>query len=204
MELPVVLWMFIISQVFGLVNIVIAIIRYQYKSKAKTLRLAAVGNIFKALNYAFLLNWSLAALKVVSIAKNLIFAKTSAEDSKIKFWKSLSIFIFFCLISTAVVFVTWWFNGLWFEWVILAAVLVANFGKWAKGSHLLRGTAVFYRSVMIINSIFFFLNPTNLIKAVGVITSIIIYYIRLIIKKRKKSLAPQDPPEQAEDTIATA
>lgn len=182
-ELPVVLWMFIISQFFGLINILIALFRYQYKDKAKTLRLAAVGNIFKSLNYAFLLNWSLAGLKVVSIAKNLIFAKTSAPDSKIKFWKSFSIFLFFCAVSTAVVFVTWWHTRLWFEWVILGAVLLANFGKWAKGIHLIRGTAVVYRGVMIVNSILFFLNPTNLIKAVVVIGSITVFYCRLLAEK---------------------
>ncbi|MCL2587213.1 MAG: YgjV family protein [Firmicutes bacterium] len=184
-EIPVLLWMFIISQIFGAINIIIALIRYQYKDKAKTLRLAAVGNVFKALNYAFLLNWSLAGLKVVSIAKNLIFAKTSAPDSKIKFWQSFSIFIFFCLISVAVVFVTWWFNRLWYEWVILAVVLFANFGKWVKGIHWLRISALFYRTAMIFNSIFFFLNPTNLIKAIVVICSITIFYIRLLAGKIK-------------------
>lgn len=190
MELPVIWWMFLISQICGAINILIAIIRYQYKDKAKTLRLAAVGNVFKALNYAFLLNWSLAGLKVVSIAKNLIFAKTST--GKVKFWKSVAIFVFFCLISAGVVFVTWWFNRVWFEWVILAAVLVANFGKWKKGMHVLRGTAVFYRSVMIINSIFFFFNPTNLIKAVGIIISIIVFYIRWFAKRRKTEKEPTE------------
>ena len=178
-------WMFIISQFFGLINIAIAFYRYQIKDKAKTLRLAAFGNVFKALNYAFLLNWSLAGLKVVSIGKNLMFAKTSSPDSKIKLWQSISIFVFFCLISAAVVFATWWFNRLWFEWVVLGAVLFANFGKWKKGMHILRISAVFYRSVMIVNSIFFFLNPTNLIKAVAIIVSITIFYIRFFREKRK-------------------
>ena len=185
-ELPVVLWMFIVSQIFGLINIAIAFYKFQFKDKAKTLRLSAVGNVFKALNYAFLLNWSLAGLKVVSIAKNLIFAKTSSENSGIKFWQSLLIFLFFSLISFAVVFVTWWFSRLWFEWVILAVVLFANFGKWVKGIHWLRISALFYRSVMIINSIFFFLNITNLIKAVVVIWSIIIFYTRFFTNRSNK------------------
>jgi len=196
-EIPVLLWMFILSQVFGAVNIIIAIIRYQFKDKAKTLRLAAVGNVFKALNYAFLLNWSLAGLKLVSIAKNLLFAKTST--GKVKFWKSVAIFIFFCIVSTVVVFVTWWFNRLWFEWVILGAVLIANFGKWVKGMHWLRGTAIVYRSIMIVNSLLFFLNPTNLIKAVGVIVSITIFYIRLIIERRKKKNTPEQEETPVED-----
>jgi len=204
-DLPVILWMFIVSQVFGAINIIIALIRYQYKDKAKTLRLAAVGNVFKSLNYAFLMNWSLAGLKVVSIAKNLIFAKTSAPDSKIKFWHSFAIFLFFCLISTATVFVAWWFNRVWFEWVILGAVLLANFGKWAKGIHLIRGTAVVYRIVMIFNSIFFFLNPTNLIKAVVVIFSITVFYIRLLrekIRTKKQSQAQQETVENTDTEIA--
>ena len=184
-ELPVILWMFIVSQVFGLINIGIAFIKYQYKEKAKTLKLSAVGNVFKALNYAFLLNWSLAGLKVVSIAKNLMFAKTS--KGTMKFWKSLTIFIAFSLVSVGVVVVAWWFSRIWFEWVILAVVLFANFGKWAKGIHILRGSQFLYRAVMIINSIFFFLNPTNIVKAIAVMTSIIIFYIRLLREKRKKA-----------------
>jgi len=187
-EIPVVLWMFIISQVFGAINIIIAFIKFQYKEKAKTLQLSAVGNVFKALNYAFLLNWSLAGLKVVSIFKNLFFAKTSKGE--VKLWKSILGFVLFSLISIAVVFWAWWFSRLWYEWVILAVVLFANFGKWVKGIHIMRSSQLIYRLAMIVNSIFFFFNPTNLIKAVAVITSIIIFYIRLLIGKRKQKDQP--------------
>jgi len=184
--IEVAIWMFVLSQVFGLVNIAISFYKYQFKDKAKTLRLSAVGNIFKALNYAFLFNWSLAGLKLVSIGKNLIFAKTSDPNSKMKLWKSILVFVVFTLISAATVFLGWWFSRFWFEWVILAVVVLANFGKWKKGIHLLRVSQVLYRGVMIINSLFFFLNPTNLVKAVAVIVSIIIFYIRLVVEKRQK------------------
>jgi len=202
--IEVALWMFVVSQIFGLVNIGISFYKYQFKNKAKTLRLSAVGNIFKALNYAFLLNWSLAGLKVVSIAKNLMFAKTSDPNSKMKRWKSILIFVVFTLISAATVFIGWWFSRLWFEWIILAVVVLANFGKWKKGIHLLRISQVIYRAAMIINSIFFFLNPTNLIKAVAVIVSIIIFYIRLIIEKRQKKVdeASKNSPSRGEGVAA--
>ena len=183
-ELPVVLWMFLVSQLFGLINAGIAVYRYQVKDKSKTLRMAAVGNIFKIFNYAFILNWSLAGLKVVSIAKNLMFSKTSKGN--MKFWKSFLIFLLFSLISVAIVFWAWWFSRLWFEWVILAVVLFANFGKWAKGIHLLRISSVVYRLAMIVNSIFFHLNLTNLIKAVFVIATIIVFYIRLMLERKDK------------------
>ncbi|MCL2847035.1 MAG: YgjV family protein [Firmicutes bacterium] len=182
-EIEVLLWMFIVSQIFGAINIIIAFIKFQYKEKAKTLRLSAVGNVFKALNYAFLLNWSLAGLKFISIFKNLFFAKTSA--GKVKRWKSITGFIIFSLISLSVVFVAWWFTRLWFEWVLLAVVLFANYGKWAKGIHLMRISQFFYRLAMIVNSIFFFFNPTNLIKAVAVIISIMIFYIRILAARKK-------------------
>ena len=56
-ELPVVLWMmFLISQFFGLINAGIAVYRYQVKDKSKTLRMVAVGNVFKIFNYVFMLN----------------------------------------------------------------------------------------------------------------------------------------------------
>jgi len=176
--------MFILSQLFGFINIAISFYKFQIKDKAKTLRLSAVGNVFKSLNYAFLLNWSLAGLKIVSIAKNLMFAKTSAENSKIKLWQSICVFIFFTVISVAVIFVTWYFTRLWFEWIILSAVVFANFGKWKKGIHILRISAVFYRIVMIINSIFFFLNPTNLIKAIAVLISVALFYIRFFAERK--------------------
>jgi len=198
--IEVAIWMFVISQIFGAINIIIALIRYQYKDKAKTLRLAAVGNVFKALNYVFLLNWSLAGLKLVSIAKNLMFAKTS--KGMMKFWKSLLIFIIFSLISTAVVLVAWWFSRLWFEWVILAVVLFANFGKWVKGIHWLRISAIFYRVAMIVNSVRFFFNPTNLIKAVVVICSITVFYIRMLRESIKNKKEGQ--PEVVEATTEVA
>ncbi|MCL2570296.1 MAG: YgjV family protein [Firmicutes bacterium] len=190
-ELPVVLWMFILSQVFGAINIVIAFIKFQYKDKAKTLQLSAIGNVFKSLNYLFLLNWSLAGLKVVSIFKNLFFAQTS--KGTVKLWKSILGFVLFSLVSFGVVFWAWWYSRLWFEWVLLAVVLFANFGKWVKGIHILRSSQLVYRLAMIVNSIFFFLNPTNLIKAVAVITSIIIFYVRRL--KRK----PEIQDEHAKD-----
>jgi hypothetical protein len=183
-ELPVVLWMFIVSQIFGLVNIVIAFIKFQFKDKGKTLKLSAVGNVFKSLNYLFLLNWSLAGLKVVSIFKNLFFVKTSKGE--VKRWKSILGFVLFTAVSAGIVFWAWWFSRLWFEWVILAVVVFANFGKWVKGIHIMRISQFVYRSAMIVNSIFFFLNPTNLIKAVAVMVSIIIFYVRLVFGKRKK------------------
>lgn len=186
--LPVVLWMFLISQFFGLVNAGIAIYRYQVKDKSKTLKLAAVGNFFKIFNYVFILNWSLAGLKVVSIAKNLMFAKTS--QGKMKLWKSLVVLIIFSLISAVVVFWAWWFSRLWFEWVILAVTLLSNFGKWAKGIHILRISSVIYRIAMIVNSIFFYLNLTNIIKAVFVIATIIVFYIRFFTKKMRDKKPP--------------
>jgi len=194
-SIEVAIWMFVVSQVFGVINIGISFYKFQIKDKEKTLRWSAVSNVFKALSYGFLFNWSLAGLKVVSIVKNLVFSKTSKEGSKIKLWQSICLFVFFTLISASVVFVTWWYSGLWFEWVILFAVVLANFGKWMKGMHVLRITAVIYRVIMIINSIFFFLNPTNLIKAIAVIISIIIFYIRMIVEKRRKKTEPETEKE---------
>ena len=188
-ELPVVWWMFLISQFFGLINAGIAVYRYQVKDKAKTLRMAAVGNVFKIFNYVFIFNWSLAGLKVVSIAKNLLFSRTC--DGKMKLWKSVALLLVFSLVSAAVVFWTWWFSRLWFEWVILAVVLFANFGKWAKGIHILRISSVVYRLAMIVNSIFFHLNLTNLIKAVFVIATITVFYFRFF--KEKLTARKSDP-----------
>jgi len=200
-ELPVVLWMFIISQIFGLVNIVIAFIKFQYKNKAKTLKLSAVGNIFKSLNYAFLLNWSLAGLKLVSIVKNLVWAKESKNPAAVKFWKSLLMFIFFSLVSAFVVFLAWWSNRIWFEWVILGVVLFANFGKWKKGIHWMRISQFVYRGAMIVNSILFFLNFTNIIKAVAVMISIIIFYVRFFGEKKIKKMQKNSEQPQAATSV---
>jgi len=189
-ELPVVWWMFLISQIFGGINIIIAFVKFQYKEKAKTLKLSAVGNVFKSLNYAFLLNWSLAGLKVVSIFKNLFFVKTSkGEVSRVN---SIIGFCLFSLVSALVVFSAWWFSRIWFEWVLLAVVLFANYGKWAKGIHIMRISQIIYRIAMIINSILFFLNFTNIIKAIAVIISIIIFYTRFFIEKKESQLESKE------------
>ncbi|MCL2770965.1 MAG: hypothetical protein FWD89_01490 [Firmicutes bacterium] len=180
-ELPVIWWMFLISQFFGLINAGIAVYRYQTKNKEKTLKMAAIGNIFKVFNYVFIFNWSLAGLKVISIFKNLFFAETS--KGKMKLWQSLLILIIFSLISAAVVFWSWWYTRLWFEWVILGVTILSNFGKWAKGIHIHRVTSVIYRVAMIINSVYYYLNLTNLIKAVFVIATIIVFYVRLLKEK---------------------
>jgi len=64
-------------------------------------------------------------------------------------------------------------------------VLVANFGKWKKGIHVMRITQFFYRGIMIVNSILFFLNFTNILKAIAVMVSIIIFYTKFFLEKKQ-------------------
>lgn len=215
-ELPVVLWMFILSQVFGAINIAISLIKQQFSNKSRALRWSAAGNVFKVLNYAFILNWSLAGIKLTSIAKNLIFAKRSkrqesgelekcADSEKRKeFWKGLFALIFFCAVSTVVVVISWIYSGLWFEWVILGVVIFSNIGKWARGIHILRVSALVYRVTMIFNSIFFFFNPMNIIKAILTIISIFVFYIRFwrgkIKRAKNEIIEPTDLGNNAEIT----
>ena len=196
-SLSVVLWAFIVSQAFGVINIGLAVYRYQVKKRRKTLKIKVAGNVSKLLNFAFLLNFSLVGLKIVSIIKNLTLLKISKDGSKVSLKTSIMLLILFCAIKTAVVFTIWWFNRLWFEWVILAAALFAMTGKWQKNIHIMRISSVVYQAAVFINCLIFFLNFTSLIKAVFVFGSISVFYILLLKgRAREKRLAEVGVIEQ--------
>jgi len=185
--LPVVLWAFIVSQAFGLINIALAVYRYQVKKRDKAINIKIAGNVSKMLNLAFLLNFSLVGLKVVSIAKNVTMKKVTKEGSGISARTSALILLLFCLIKAAIVFVFWLISRVWFEWVILGTALFAMAGKWQKNMHIMRISSLFNTIAIFINSLFFFLNFTSLLKAVFVVASILVFYVMFFIKKGKKA-----------------
>jgi len=202
MELPVVLWMFIVSQIFGFIAVGLVIYRYQFKNKQKTLKIAAVGHTVKIFNYVFIMNWSLAGLKMVSVVKTLMFAKTSKGSMKL--WKSLSILIGFSMVSVVVVFFVWWSNRIWFEWVVLSGTLLTNFGKWAKGIHIMRITSIISKIIMLVNSLFFFLNFADTVTAVFVLGSIAVFYIRWFKEKNVKKKDASEDEEIEKEVVEVA
>ncbi|MCL2234265.1 MAG: YgjV family protein [Firmicutes bacterium] len=185
--LPVALWAFIISQVFGLVNIGLAVYRYQLKKRDKTINIKILGNFAKLANLAFLLNFTLVGLKVISIIKNFTMKKVTKEGSRVSKRNSILLLLLFCLIKAVIVFVFWWFNGIWFEWIVLAGAIFAMAGKWQKNMHIMRLSSLVYTVAVVLNSLFFFLNFTSLLKAVFVIGSIVVFYVIFFARRGKKN-----------------
>ena len=184
-SLPVALWAFVVSQIFGLLNIGLAVYRYKVKKRDRAINIKIAGNFTKLLNLAFLLNFTLVGLKIVSIAKNLTMKKVTKDGSQVKTSTSIMLLILFCLIKAIIVLIMWLFSGLWFEWIILATALFAMIGKWQKNMHLMRVSSLVNTIAIFVNSLFFFLNFTSLLKAVFVVTSILIFYIVFFVKRAK-------------------
>jgi len=190
-SLPVPLWAFIVSQIFGIVNIGLAVYRYQVKKRDKTINIKIAGNVAKLLNLAFLLNWTLVGLKVVSVIKNITMKKVTGENSKAKRRTSTLLLILFCMIKVGMVFAFWWFNRYWIEWVILGTTLFAMVGKWQKNVHLMRVSSAVNSIAIFINSLFFFLNFTALVKTVFVLGSLVVFYVlhfKKVVRARRVGL----------------
>lgn len=192
-ELTVPLPLWIASQVFGFICVALAMWSFQTKRKANTVLLIGIANIFSAVSLALLANWVVFSLISVAIVRSFTFyfIELRIEKGKpINRQITLIFTLLFMVASIIPVIFTWTW---WFDWVLLVCSLFIIYGSWAKGIHLIRIACFSYDALSIVNHIMFF-NIIGLVQSILLTGSVIVFYVRYFIKKRKEQ-------EQVPETV---
>ena len=164
------LW--IITQIFSLIGLVLMTYAFQVKSKRKTLIIISISCMLGVISSALLGNWALASILAVTVIRNTTFAWI--DGKQIKKSTSVTILVFFLIATVlSVIFIVQW----WLDWLLLVAALFSTYGKWAKGIHLIRVTSLIYSALAIIIHIYF-TNFMAVLIDVFIIVSIVVFYIR--------------------------
>jgi len=182
--------MWIVSQVIGVFSIVLWIIIYQQKNKARQLGLSAIGNTISVVSSIFLFNFVKVGAAGVSAVKNATFAY-SEKTNKFSPETLLSLVILFSWVSLIVMFYTWL---VWIDWLILATIFVFNYGKAFGNIHWVKVPGLVYNGLFLVNSMMF-MSITGIISHTLIMISIIVYYIRRYKEKRKRAAQPSQAQE---------
>ena len=171
--------MFVASQISVALAIVCILISFQQKNKAWLLFWLCLSHIFQAVGFSFLGAWVGASLFFLSATRSLTFALLDKYEAKIPRWISVSILLAFLTAATVATIFT---QVMWYDFVVLAAVLAFTYGCWAKGEHLVRVITVAYASVLIGYEILV-QNWAGIILRSIYILAVAVYYIRKLKTK---------------------
>jgi len=202
LDFDVALWRWIFSQVLGVISIVLMFIAFQTKTKKLILFLFTIGIACGVVATAMLGNWVLMGLLALSLVRNIVFLIMDKHQEKIS--RPLSISVLFIFLIAKIIFVSFTFEW-WLDWLLLAVSLFSTYGKWQKGTHLIRISSITFSALAIVNHVFFS-NLTGIAIDIVIITSIIIFYVRFFIKhKRSKEnnqiIEDQPSIDESSETI---
>jgi len=183
-NIPVAMWQWVLSQAIGVVGLVLLFTCWQIRNKVKTLSVVTVARILSTITSALLENWILAIFFAISAVRGVIFTWLEVRRAKGREpHKYITFGLLIGSLAAAGIFmgltVVWWF-----DWVLFGLSLVFIFAEWFHGIHFMRGAQFALSSAMIVNA-WFFANIMGIAKAVAVIGSIIVFYIRADIKRRR-------------------
>ena len=186
-DLHIPLWVWIVSQVIGLCTLTLFVIAYQQKKKSKQLGIMCGGNLSEIIAAILLLNWVSVGIEVVALFKNGAFSIIQRDRKRVNRALMLGLLLFFCACNITIMillflFIVPWF---WFNWVLLAAILFANYAKYSKSIHTLKIAGVLVNVCLIVNKIVF-LDVMGLVRHCFIIGSVTVFYIRAGIEKRKR------------------
>lgn len=92
----------IISDIFGVLGVLITVVLYQQKTRKSLLIFKLTNDLVWLVHYAFIGAYSGAAVCVIAAVRELVFVKSDPKNKKAKIW--LPIFIIVAIISTVL---TW-------------------------------------------------------------------------------------------------
>jgi len=180
-EVP--MWQFITSQVFGVGMLVFDMIGFSVRRKSRTFLCFAIAWIFGIVMFALLGDWIGVGLGISGLIRNCMFLFLETRKKEVTKVVSISA-LMFCLVLSALPFVIFHESD-WLHWVFAVFAIATVYGAWAKGIHVIRILNVFYFSIFIIHSAYFF-NISNIIYNSIMILTIFIFYVRFFTKKPER------------------
>ena len=197
MEIDVSDPIWIISQVFAFMSLIVMFWSFQIKDKLKMMLLLGLGTTFLSISAAFLGNWTLTVLFMLASVRNYVFCYFEWRDLKerpVRKWLwyfFAGVFISATIASTVILvhILKVEVSYVWVEWMICVTLIGLIIGNVIAGTDLMRISFVANRTFNIINHVHFG-NAIAVIIACLTISSNIIFYIRQLVswclKKRKK------------------
>lgn len=170
--------LFILSQIFGFVALITAIISVQLKNKTKLLFLQTIENVMKISALAFVGGMVGAYSEMVGLARKVWFLKNSHNGRKNK----INSLIFFCLLAIVVGVLAW--EGP-ITLLPISAVFIGTVGLWQDNIYVLRYLAII-ASINYAAYAILVMAYTNALSEVFMIGSIIVSLIRFAHKKPKE------------------
>jgi len=191
------LWQWLLSQGFGVVRLILVVIAWQVHKKSKTMAIVLVGVAFSVGSNILLENWIAVALGSSVFIRFLVFVWMEVNREKLKKWMLWACLFGVWAMQIIVVYFT--NNGFWFNWLFLAGNLLATYGAWAKGIHLIRITKI-QLSILIIINAFMFRNLMNIIIEVMSLISVAVFYMRLARKRRSVEQGKKNTGAQLQES----
>ena len=176
-EIRVPMWMWILSQVIGVISIILWFIIYQQKDKARQLGLSSIANLLGVVTTFLVGNYVKAGTNAVNCAKNAIFSLTNKNNVTNK----KILFLLVCLFSiiNVVVVVSIW--TIWLDWVLLGMALILNYGKAFGDIHWVKIPNMIWNILGLVYAMMF-MSITGMILHIVIISSIIIFYINTKVR----------------------
>lgn len=173
--------LYIFSQVAAFMAFCAVLIGFQSRKKAMLLFWITIGNIFLTLSYVCMAKWMPVAILSIATVRSFTFLLLEKYRGKYPKWLSFSSLLVFLAASVVATLFTW---DMWFEFVLLAGIMLYTFGNWQSGEHFVRIAGIQVSIISIIYNILIG-NWTAIAVDVATLTSIVVYYSRKILASRK-------------------
>jgi len=180
------MFIYVLSQCFAVLAIIMFVSATQSKNKKLMLAFYSFANFCLAMSYLLLQSWVVGMLMAIATLRMIAFFFVD-RTFKIKTIAIAVLLVFLAanVISTTISWETW------YDFVLLGAALIFTTCVWIKDGNLIRITDMGYASLLIIHAATVS-NYMGLACYSITILSILVYYLRLFIGKNKKpaELAP--------------
>ncbi len=121
----------LLSQIFGIIALILAVISVQYIDKTKLLFLQTLTNVFKILSLAFVGGLGGAYSQFVGLLRKMWFYKNSKNHKE----NGLASLIFFCALVVVVTIFTW--DG-YISLLPMFGIIFGTYGIWQDDPFILR------------------------------------------------------------------
>ena len=180
---PLYLW--VPSQVFGVVALFFMCWAFLSRDKSRVLTLKAVAFGFIVLSLGFLQNWVLMGIITFALVRNILFIRFEREPERFSTVALVTIIILSLMNITVVVVVAMTIGHWWLDWVLLAFSLAFNLAVWAQGTTILRIVGLSYVPIIVYNHVVH-QNFVGIILEIIIGLSIIVYFARSFAKAKAR------------------
>ena len=179
--------MWIVSQIIGVVALIVVIIAFQKKRRLSTLLLSALANGVSVVMHLLLTNWVMAGFAAAVSIRALVYAfiEPYRLANSLPRWLDYIVLVAMLAVNGIVfIFVR---EVFWFDYVLLGGTMFATFGGWRRGIHWIRFGNIVLSAFIIVNAIMF-VNVLSIITESFIILAILAFYVRIARAKRNISI----------------